>query len=335
MKRNAFFTWVCVLMATSLLIGCTAKAPETPVNDTPVNEETPAEPETYPETSPEAPAETPGEAIILEPLENPQNVTYDQENLSLDAMSVNILNITKSFDLDSDGLQDEIFMYARDFTMPGSAPEIYEEYELIVNGLNVRGYDYDFEPRFNIVDLDAGDRYREIAVGIYGESEDPATTFYHYSPLGLVNLGTIPGFYGKRYLKGNPTEEVGSVVIDGSGIIKTLSTSSFLMTWTFEDEYKLENDTRLIRVEKDLYPMNAEVRMIQDLTLKKSREDLSDGITLRQGDTVTLTDCDNKEWVSVMNSAGEIGWFAVDQFNSVVGTGKSGTEIFDGLFSAG
>lgn len=335
MKRNMFFTWVCILIASTLLIGCTAKVPETPANDTPTNEETPAEPETNPETSPEAPAETPGEAIILEPLEDPQNVTYDNVDLTLDAMSVNVMNITKTFDLDSDGLEDEILMYARDFTIPGDLSDIYEEYELIVNGLNVRGYDYNFEPRFNIVDLNDGDRYREIAVGIYGESEDPATTFYRYSPLGLVNMGTIPGFYGKRYLEGNPTEGVGSVVIDGSGIIKTLTISTVLMTWTFEDEYQIESDTRLIRVEKDLYPMNAEVRMLQDLTLKKSREDPSDGITLHQGDTVTLKDCDNKEWISVMNSAGEIGWFAVDNFNTVVGTGKSATEIFDGLFSAG
>lgn len=107
------------------------------------------------------------------------------------------------------------------------------------------------------------------------------------------------------------------------------------MTWSYDTEYRFEDGTTLTEIQKDLYPLDHEVTMLTDLTLGKSRTDQMDGITLRKGEVVTLKECDNKKWVSVMNSAGEIGWFAVDEANTVIGTGKPATEVFDGLFIAG
>lgn len=335
MKRKFGLTLVSAITSSMLLFACNA-APPIPPGDTPINEETPImEPtETPVETAVETEVESPAETYSLAPMENSENMSYDQMDLNLNAMSINLLLISKNFDLDSDGQPEEIMMIARDFTSPDALADTYEEYELIVGGVNFRGYSSDFEPRFNIVDLDKSDRYREIAVSEYGESEDPATTFIKYDGTSLDVIGTIPDFYGKRYENSLPVG-LGSVGIDGSGSIKAIKTSQFFMTWTYEAEYRFENGTTLTEIVKDLYSLDHEVTMLTDLTLRKSRTDSSDGITLKQGDVVTLKECDNKEWVSVMNSAGEIGWFAVDATNTVIGTEKPATEIFEGLFSAG
>jgi len=336
LKRKLWLPLVSAITSSMLLFACNAAPPNTPGGDTPISEESPViEPTESPlETAVETEVESPSEAYSLAPMENPENMTYDQLDLNLNAMSINLLLITKNFDLDSDGQADQIMMIARDFTSPDALADTYEEYELLVNEINYRGYSSDFEPRFNIVDLDKNDRFREIAVSEYGESEDPATTFIKYNGASLDVIGTIPGFYGKRYENGIP-DGIGSVGIDGSGTINTIKFSSFLMTWSYEAAYRFENGTMLTEIEKDLYPLNHEVTMLTDLTLKKSRNDSSDGITLKKGEVVTLKECDNKEWVSVTNSAGEIGWFAVDETNTVIGTGKPATEIFEGLFSAG
>ena len=336
MKRKLWYPLASAITSSLFLFACNATPPNTPGSDTPINEETPivVPPQTPVESAVETEVESPSESYTLAPLENPENMTYDRTDLNKNAMSINLLLITKNFDLDSDGQPDEILMIARDFTSPDALGDTYEEYELLVNEISYRGYSSDFEPRFNIVDLDKNDRYREIAVSEYGESEDPATTFLKYDGSSLDVIGSIPGFYGKRYENGF-ADGIGSVGIDGSGTISTIKFSAFLMTWSYEAKYRFENGTLLTEIEKELYPLNHEVTMLSDLTLKKSRTDTSDGLTLKKGEVVTLKECDNKTWVSVANAAGEIGWFSVDEKNTVVGTGKPATDVFEGLFSAG
>lgn len=314
-----------------LLFSCATVPPKEPSTETPIIEPT----ETPVETNVETEVETPAEEYTLAPLETPDKMSYDNIRSEMSAMTVNLLQITKKFDLNSDGQEEEIVLIARDFVTPDALPDLYEEYELIIGTLEVRGYSASFEPRFNIVDLDKTDRYREIAVSEYGESEDPATTFIRYDGTVLEVIGTITGFYGKRYVNGNPTEGQGKVSVDGSGIVKTQKTSFFLMTWNYEAVYQLEEGQSLTEIKKDLYPMNHQVTMLTDLTLKKSRTDSTDGITLKKGDVVTLKECDNVKWISVMNAAGEIGWFALDEKDTIIGTGKTASEVFDGLFIAG
>ncbi|MBR0576801.1 hypothetical protein KCG48_10700 [Proteiniclasticum sp. BAD-10] len=331
MKRKYWPCLVSVVASSFLLFSCATVPPKEPSTETPIIEPT----ETPVETNVETEVETPAEEYTLAPLETPDKMSYDNIKSDMNAMTVNLLQITKKFDLNSDGQEEEIVLIARDFVTPDALPDLYEGYELIIGTLEVRGYSASFEPRFNIVDLDKTDRYREIAVSEYGESEDPATTFIRYDGTVLEVIGTIPGFYGKRYVNGNPTEGLGKVSVDGSGIVKTLKTSFFLMTWNYEAEYQLEDGQSLTEIKKDLYPMNHQVTMLTDLTLKKSRTDSTDGITLKKGDVVTLKECDNAKWVSVMNTAGEIGWFALDEKDTIIGTGKTASEVFDGLFIAG
>lgn len=341
MKRKYWLLIASVITSTILLYACNSGLPDTLDVDTPVNEETPVVEPSDPPVETAVAAETdddtesPALDYTLPPLEDPESITYDQVDLTLNAMTINLLHVIKSFDLDSNGEIEEINLIARDFPSPDVPQETYEEYEIHIKAITYRGYPYNFEPRFNIVDLDKTDRYREIAVSAYGESDDNATTFIKYDGISLKEIGTVPGFYGKRYVDGNPTEGLGNLTIDGSGVISTVQTSFFLMTWSYDTEYRFEDGTTLTEIQKDLYPLDHEVTMLTDLTLGKSRTDQMDGITLRKGEVVTLKECDNKKWVSVMNSAGEIGWFAVDEANTVIGTGKPATEVFDGLFIAG
>lgn len=327
MNRKYWLCLVSVVASSLLLFSCIKVPPKEPGTETPVIEP--------PETPVETEVETPMEEYTLASLETPEKMSYDNIISDMNAMTVNLLQISKKFDLDSDGQDEEVILIARDFVTPDALPDLYEEYELIIGTQEVRGYSASFEPRFNIVDLDKTDRYREIAISEYGESEDPATTFIRYDGTVLEVIGTIPGFYGKRYSNGNATEGLGKVFADGSGIVKTEKTSFFLMTWNYEAEYQLEDGQSLTEIKKDLYPMNHQVTMLTDLTLKKSRNDSSDGIILKKGDVVTLKECDNVKWVSVMNASGEIGWFALDEKDTIIGTGKTASEVFDGLVIAG
>lgn len=247
--------------------------------------------------------------------------------------------VVKSFDLDSDGTREQIVLTARALTQPGSDTETvsYQEYTLTVGDSSVTMKEEepvtDFEPRFNITDIDNTDRNREIAVSFYGLDVYQGTSFYRYEGKEIIPLGTIQGFFGLYNSFG--TTSMGAVTADGSGIVRTISLSEILMPWLFDDAYRFGEDGKLERIEMDVYPLGMEVTMRSDLVLRKSREDLSDGLILRKGEVVTLQDSDNKEWVSVVNSKGEVGWFAVDDYSTVRGTGKTADQFFEGLVNAG
>lgn len=80
------------------------------------------------------------------------------------------------------------------------------------------------------------------------------TFFYRYDGKNISLVGSIEGFYGKYPGCGKecPT---GSVIVDGSGIVKTLSRGDILHTWYYEDEYKLANNHIFKKNPKDLYEM--------------------------------------------------------------------------------
>jgi hypothetical protein len=56
---------------------------------------------------------------------------------------------------------------------------------------------------------------------------------------------------------------------------------------------------------------------------------------LKAGESAVITGSDNKEWFSVKSSSGETGWFAVDDYHMIRGTGLPAEDYFDGLINAG
>lgn len=271
---------------------------------------------------------------VLEPLENPGENTYDE--MTTEGA---VTTITKHFDLDSDGTKEKITLTARDTRPDAGSSEVvmYSEFEIKVNGLSVGmksdGMSIDlFEPRFNITDIDDSDSYREIAVSWYGEDVYSGTAFYRHDGRSLTELGKVGGFFGKWFVGGAVDD--GAVKVDGKGTVRTISLSSVLMPWFFDDEYSVESG-KLVRVVRDLYPLEHNVTVLKDLTLRKSRTDSSDGVTLKAGESAVITGSDNREWFSVKSSSGETGWFAVDDYHMIRGTGLPAEDYFDGLINAG
>ena len=96
MKRKYWLLIASVITSTMLQSACNSGLPDTLDVDTPVNEETPVvEPAVPPvETAVEAETdddtESPAFDYTLPPLEDPESITYDQVDLTLNAMTINL-----------------------------------------------------------------------------------------------------------------------------------------------------------------------------------------------------------------------------------------------------
>lgn len=224
-------------------------------------------------------------------------------------------------DLNGNGIMDKIILTIND--------EYGYEYTLQVNDLKLELFGSNIEPNFNIVDIDERDSYKEIAVSEYGPSNDEAVSFFYYDGMNIIPMGVIEGFYGIAYHYGN--DLVGNMKIDGLGSISTRTRGVILHTWFYADEYQLSEGHLLVNIPKDLYEMNYEVEVLREITLQKSREDSSAGVTLKKGEIATILASDNIEWCIVENSKGETGWFAVDDFHEIRGLGLFASDVFGGL----
>lgn len=325
MVRNRY-RLIPVLTLLLILAACTDKQVPKPTDGTPTV--------TVPSATSPTATEPTKAPPVLEPLETPGENTYDDI-----VTEGSVTTVSRHFDLDSDGTKEKITLIARDTRPDAGSSEVvmYSEFELEINGLKAGmkadGMTIDlFEPRFNITDIDDSDYFREIAVSWYGEDVYSGTVFYRYDGKSIAELGRVGGFFGKWFVGG--TVDDGAVKVDGGGTIRTISLSSILMPWFFDDEYSLVSG-KLTRVQKDLYPLEQNVTVLKDLTLRKSRTDSSDGITLKAGEAAVITGSDNKEWFSVKSSSGETGWFAVDDYHLIRGTGLPAEDYFDGLINAG
>lgn len=341
--RLLVLLWLCALLLLPLTACIT---PTTTSSVTPtVTSSTKTTPTTSEETSntsaPTTPT-VPTETFVLEPLEALDKVTYDKVTTKNRNMTV-----IKSFDLNSDGQKEPITLTAEG-RKTGIVDEnftVYVNYTLKVGGsmLDSRTMtelshdisDWAFEPQFNICDIDASDRYREITVSYAGLDMDAGTTFYRYDGQNLQSLGTISGQYGKIMNRRTNESYMGVIRIAGDNLVHTTSFGNLAIMQFFADEYSLNQAGLLARIEKDLYPINQQHTVGVTFTLRKSRTDPGDGITIKKGEKVTLKDCDNKQWVSVVNARGEIGWFEVVNYQTVKGTDFDVKTLFPDLIVGG
>ena len=232
--------------------------------------------------------------------------------------------IIKYDDLNSDGIQDKIILTLED--------SYHNKYALQVNDLIIDTLGDNIEPNFNIIDIDASDKYKEIAVSEYGPSSDDATTFYFFNGKEIIPMGKIGGFFGIYYSYGN--DAMGEMKINGSGEISTRTRGKILQTWFYQDEFRLSDKHLLLNVPKDLYKMNTEVEVIKEISLQKSRNDTAAVLSLKPGEKATIVSSDNRTWCLVRNDEGETGWFAVVGYDTIKNIGLSASEVFNGLCHA-
>lgn len=232
--------------------------------------------------------------------------------------------ISTTADLDGDGKEESVFLLVR----KGLNGDEVNAIELHV-GEKMIAYEGEMiDPLFKIVDIASKDKYLEIAISEEGPSSDFATMFYRYDGNNLKELGKISGFLGKY----PGSENLGSVIIDHSGLVKTKTRGGILHTWFFDDSYLLNEADELVKVKEDLYEMNTEVEVIKEITLKNAKGSDATGITLKVGEKVNIDQTDNLSWCRVTNAKGETGWFEVKNFYEVIGyEGMYADEFFLGL----
>lgn len=231
-------------------------------------------------------------------------------------------------DLDGDGKEDRIILKTRNNP---NGDEV-SSYLLLVNDEEILYEGEMIDPLFHVTDINPEDGYREIAVSEEGPSNDNLTVFYRYKDSGLSVLGEIQGFLG--VFPGSDYK--GEVTIPGDGSVETRTRGQMLQTWFYDDVYRLNENDELEKIPKDLYPFETEVTLIKELKTQKSREDASPSYTFQAGEKATLMETDEKEWVSIRNQAGEISWFKVESYMTILGQDSEGysMDFFEGLSMA-
>lgn len=214
-----------------------------------------------------------------------------------------------SADLNGDGKNEEIRLECT----PGS-----DSYTLFVNGSPFMGNGNNLDGKMYLCDIDSSDKYREIAITESGPSSDEATYFFCYDGRNIHFMGRISG---SQYVIG----------IAGNGKVLTRTRGDILQTWFYPDYYRLSASHELENIPQKLYRMDTMVTVRKQLKLQRSPSDAKVAVTLEPWEDVKITRCDNKQWCEVENSKGEIGWFAVERFDMIRGTGLSASEFFNGL----
>jgi hypothetical protein len=219
-----------------------------------------------------------------------------------------------STDLNGDGKTDRITLT---FTSE-------YEYTLMINGISIKGEGENVNEKIYIVDINKGDKIKEVAIEEDGPSDDYATTFFYYNGIKIVKSGVVGG-------KCASTKR-----IKPNGIVLATSRFSVLQTWFYDDEFKLNAKHMLSHVAKKWYRINykQEVKLLKPLKLYKAMNSKKLLTTLKIGDSVQMMGSDNKSWCAVKTKQGALGWFEVVQFDKVKQFNLSSTEVFDGLCMA-
>jgi len=171
----------------------------------------------------------------------------------------------------------------------------------------------------DLVDLDPHDFEREIAISDDGPSDDYSTTFFRFDGTNLVNIGTVGGVLRS------------GLNILGTGELIARERGGILQTWFYDKRYRLTKDHKLEPIDEDLYLMGTRVKVLKPLSLQKSRVNPEVANILTPGETVTILASDNKKWCLVRNDTGMEGWFQIERYSNIHGTGEEAATFFDGL----
>jgi len=161
---------------------------------------------------------------------------------------------------------------------------------------------------FAIVDIDTNDNYLEIVISDYGPSNDDFSHIFRFDGKKIIYVGGISGLYsGIEFL--------------GNGELITVQRASILQTWFFSQKYTVSEKHIIEAVTEDLYiPLHIETRyfMLTDLPLYTQRDEDSSTFIIKQTSIVTFTAHDNTEWIQVTLTDGQIGWFKVKDYMTIV-----------------
>lgn len=180
---------------------------------------------------------------------------------------------------------------------------------------------------FYIVDLDASDSYKEIA--LYGENEDggPTTYFLRYKNGNLSFVGSITD---------NPVSDTCHFQNDGSanGEIVASFQLSVLQEWYAQGYWRLSDGGKLFYEPQSIYyPVQIyEAELLCELPVYTAQDREGETFTVKPG-KVAFTATDNKNWVQLETQDNVLGWFYVEEYDTIADVGKKAEEVFTFLTS--
>jgi len=250
-------------------------------------------------------------------------------------------DINQSFDLNSDGVPEDIFY------------NVVDDFSFNIT-LNQQNLTFDGEmflpDWFFLVDLDVTDNSLDIAIQELGPSDDYQVTFFYYDGSSLVKRGIVPGMICDVYSETLETDPygTGTIHLDGKGGLTARARGLVLHTWFYDEPWYLAGNGQLKRIGLDYYIMQGydqdtgELLPDTPVTLKinlplfaSPGSAVQSGIA-KAGESASLTRTDNQAWVELRTVDGSLGWFELsDGYRVLVnGTKYFGDEVFDGLIYA-
>lgn len=197
--------------------------------------------------------------------------------------------MSTSTDLDGDGASEAISMQWKE----GDA-----RFVLKVGGATLRGGADDKAVRgVSVIDIESGDKWKEVAVHMVGETDhDASITVYGFDGKALKELGSVHALTEVR----------------GNGFVLSDIWMGF---WNRREKYALDRQTwKLNHVPQEFYYVGAEATVQQSFPLKRSRTDKAVVANVAPGSKIQVlmaspvTPREQEPWYLVKSSTGLIGW---------------------------
>ncbi|MCX7829847.1 MAG: hypothetical protein N2445_02130 [Acidobacteria bacterium] len=169
-------------------------------------------------------------------------------------------------DLNSDGKVDIVSI---------ATFENGNRYILSINDSKVDGMFEDGEcDGFAIYDIDASDKYKEVAVHTPGPSDDDVYAFYWYDGKTIIKMGEV-----SRWPE-----------IKGNGIVLVYDWMGF---WQKTEKYILEKNTRkLVNVPQEFYYVGIEATVQKTFPIYKTRDCKEVVANLKEKSKILIVLCD-------------------------------------------
>ena len=183
---------------------------------------------------------------------------------------------------------------------------------------------------YYIVDLDAKDGLREVAIPDLASNGETVTHYFRYSDGQLTDLGPISGL---------PSDH--ATVFHGDGTVSAMTPLDLLQNWSGVRTYAL-SDGRLHRVEGAFFtpqlPDGRDITLLQSLTVYAQLDQTSQQLVLTPSSfplSFPLTDGQN--WLEIRCADGSSGWAYFSDFNTVISGDKEleASAVFGNLLLTG
>lgn len=211
-------------------------------------------------------------------------------------------------DLDGNGLKDSITFNTT-----------HQNYQITINGITINGQGDCVIDSFAVVDIDNKDKVKEIVISELGPSDDPNSTFFFYNGTEIKQIGKVYSLFYR------------GITFDGLGKINVRSRGAFLQTWFFNIKYQLSSEHMLMKIPNQIYKTDYSLFLKQSLKLYNDRDENCDFVIIESTTIINIIGTDNKKWCFVETENGIKGWFYVDNYYFINGTGVEAFKIFYGL----